>query len=88
VAEDKLYAEKRDGRNTTFWMGQGSLELDGSSMAIGYQKVLRRAKGIRLETSGRGYTEKERRQQRREARERRERQRERRQNQNQGGGRG
>ena len=85
VAEDKLYAEKRDGRNKSFFLETGSLELDGSSMAIGYQQVLRRAKGIRLETTGRGYTEKERRQMRKEARERRER---RQQRNRQNGGRG
>jgi hypothetical protein len=59
LPEDRLHAEKRNGKQANFWMGTGSIELDGSSMAIGYQQVTYRARGVRTETSGRGYTAKE-----------------------------
>ena len=64
LAEDRLHAEKRNGKQGNFWMSTGSLELDGSSMAIGYQQVTRRARGVRTETTGRGYSAKERRERR------------------------
>ncbi len=60
LPEDLLHAEKRDGKQGNFWMGTGSLELDGSAMAIGYQYTTRRAKSIQVKTTGRGYTAKER----------------------------
>lgn len=72
LAEDRLHAEKRNGKQADFFMGTGSLEFDGSGMAIGYQQVTRRNKGIRVETSGRGYTPKERREMRRDRREARQ----------------
>lgn len=74
IAEDLLHAEKRSGKQGNFWLEQGSIELDGSAMAIGYQYVTRRAKGVRTETTGHGYTPKERREMRKERRERRQRQ--------------
>lgn len=53
VPLDRLHAAKRDGRATDFWMGEGSLDLDGSSMAIGYQQVMRRRANTRVRSSGR-----------------------------------
>lgn len=82
LPEDLIRAERRDGRSADFWMGSGSLEVDGSSMAIGYQRTAERAKGIRIEASGRGYTDKERKEMRREKRQREERRRERRRGNN------
>lgn len=67
---DRLHAEKRNGKQGDFWMSTGSLELDGSSMAIGYQQVTRRSRGIRTHTTGQGYTAKERRERRQRQRER------------------
>lgn len=54
VAQDLLHAAKRDGRETDFWMSEGSMELDGSGMAIGYQQVLRRRARTRVVTTGGG----------------------------------
>lgn len=74
LPEDLLHAEKRNGRQGDFWMGTGSLELDGSAMAIGYQYTTRKAKNVRVKTTGRGYTPKERKEMRQEARRRRQQQ--------------
>lgn len=67
LPEDRLHAQKRNGQQGDFWMGTGSLELDGSAMAIGYQYTTRRAKSIKIETTGRGYTAKERKERRQAA---------------------
>lgn len=52
LPHDRLHAAKRDGRATDFWLGEGSLELDGSSMAIGYQQVMRRRARTRVRSTG------------------------------------
>lgn len=44
LPHDLLHGRKSNGKATDFWMVTGSIELDGSSMAIGYQEVLDRAK--------------------------------------------
>jgi hypothetical protein len=54
VPMDLLHAAKRDGRATDFWMDEGSMELDGSGMSVGYQQPMRRAARARVRARRKG----------------------------------